>query len=87
MYVRADTHRLTPVTFHNTYSFAHPPVLRIKPGDRASPKPSTLQVWTALAKASPPVRTRRPVRSSSKAQSRATAPARKEAGVRAAAAM
>jgi amidase len=30
----ADTHRFVPTRFHTTYSFAHPPVLRIKPGDR-----------------------------------------------------
>jgi acetamidase/formamidase len=30
----AETHRFTPVTFYNTFSFAHPPALRIKPGDR-----------------------------------------------------
>jgi amidase len=30
----ADTHRFTPERFHNTFSFAHPPALRIKPGDR-----------------------------------------------------
>ena len=30
----ADTHRFTPERFYNTYSFAHPPALRIKPGDR-----------------------------------------------------
>jgi len=32
--VRADTHRFMPEKFYNTYSFAHPPALRIKPGDR-----------------------------------------------------
>jgi amidase len=32
--VRADTHRFVPDKFYNTYSFAHPPVLRIKSGDR-----------------------------------------------------
>ncbi len=31
---RADTHRFMPEKFYNTYSFAHPPALRIKPGDR-----------------------------------------------------
>ena len=31
---RADTHRFMPAKFYNTYSFAHPPALRIKPGDR-----------------------------------------------------
>jgi amidase len=28
------THRFTPTTFYTTYSFAHPPALRIKSGDR-----------------------------------------------------
>jgi len=32
--VRAETHRFTPTTYYTTYSFAHPPALRIKPGDR-----------------------------------------------------
>lgn len=32
--VAADTHRLVPERFYNTFSFAHPPALRIKPGDR-----------------------------------------------------
>jgi hypothetical protein len=30
----ADTHRFVPTQFYNTYSFAHPPALRVKPGDR-----------------------------------------------------
>jgi len=30
----ADTHRFVPERFYNTFSFAHPPALRIKPGDR-----------------------------------------------------
>ena len=30
----AETHRFAPKEFHNTFSFAHKPVLRIKPGDR-----------------------------------------------------
>jgi amidase len=30
----AETHRFEPKEFHNTFSFAHRPVLRIKPGDR-----------------------------------------------------
>ena len=34
----AETHRFTPQTFVTTYSFAHPPVLRIKPGDRVVTK-------------------------------------------------
>lgn len=32
--LRADTHRYTPTRFYHTYSFAHPPALRIRPGDR-----------------------------------------------------
>jgi acetamidase/formamidase len=32
--VAADTHTFIPQAFYNTYSFAHPPALRIKPGDR-----------------------------------------------------
>ena len=27
-------HTFTPERFYNTFSFAHPPALRIKPGDR-----------------------------------------------------
>jgi amidase len=34
----AQTHAFTPQTFYNTYSFAHPPALRIKPGDRVVTK-------------------------------------------------
>ena len=30
----AETHRFKPDHFYTTYSFAHPPVLHIKPGDR-----------------------------------------------------
>jgi amidase len=36
--VDADTHRFVPDKFYNTYSFAHPPVLRIKSGDRVVTK-------------------------------------------------
>lgn len=32
--LQAETHRFIPDRFYNTYSFAHPPVLRIRPGDR-----------------------------------------------------
>lgn len=32
--LRADTHRFVPTQFYNTYSFAHPPALRLTPGDR-----------------------------------------------------
>jgi amidase len=34
----AETHRFTPASFYNTYSFAHPPALRIKAGDRVVTK-------------------------------------------------
>src|SRR5205823_3884371 len=34
----ADTHTFVPTAFYNTYSFAHPPALRIKPGDRVVTK-------------------------------------------------
>lgn len=34
----AETHRFVPDRFFNTFSFAHPPVLRIKPGDRVVTK-------------------------------------------------
>jgi amidase len=34
----ADTHTFVPTTFYNTYSFAHPPALRIKPGDHVVTK-------------------------------------------------
>jgi amidase len=36
--VRAETHRFTPTAYYTTYSFAHPPALRIKPGDRVVTK-------------------------------------------------
>ncbi|MCU1384792.1 MAG: hypothetical protein JWL71_3489 [Acidobacteria bacterium] len=36
--VRAETHQFVPTVFYNTYSFAHPPALRIKPGDRVVTK-------------------------------------------------
>ena len=34
----AETHRFTPTVYYPTYSFAHPPALRIKPGDRVVTK-------------------------------------------------
>jgi len=34
----AETHRFVPTMFYNTYSAAHPPALRIKPGDRVITK-------------------------------------------------
>ena len=33
-----QTHQFTPTAFYTTYSFAHPPALRIKPGDRVITK-------------------------------------------------
>src|SRR6187431_2880507 len=36
--VAAETHTFIPQAFYNTYSFAHPPALRIKPGDRVITK-------------------------------------------------
>ena len=36
--LRAETHRFTPTVYYNTYSFAHPAALRIKPGDRVVTK-------------------------------------------------
>src|SRR3954453_23455926 len=36
--LRAETHQFIPTSFYNTYSFAHPPALRIKPGDRVVTK-------------------------------------------------
>src|SRR5262249_40397162 len=35
---RAETHQFTPTQFYNTWSAAHPPALRIKPGDRVVTK-------------------------------------------------
>src|SRR5262249_2540691 len=34
----SETHRFTPTAFYSTYSFAHSPALRIKPGDRVITK-------------------------------------------------
>ena len=34
----SETHRFNPTVFYSTYSFAHPPALRIKPGDRVITK-------------------------------------------------
>src|SRR5262245_56782490 len=36
--VAAETHRFVPQQFYNTYSFAHPPALHVKPGDRVVTK-------------------------------------------------
>jgi len=35
---RAETHQFTPTVYYTTYSSAHPPALRIKPGDRVVTK-------------------------------------------------
>lgn len=35
---QAETHTFVPTQFYNTYSFAHPPALRIKSGDRVLTK-------------------------------------------------
>src|ERR1043165_8390584 len=35
---RAETHIFVPTQFYNTYSFAHPPALHIKSGDRVLTK-------------------------------------------------
>jgi acetamidase/formamidase len=34
----SETYRFTPTVYYGTYSFAHPPALRIKPGDRVITK-------------------------------------------------
>src|SRR5262245_22318402 len=36
--VAAETHRFVPQQFYNTYSFAHPAALHVKPGDRVVTK-------------------------------------------------
>jgi acetamidase/formamidase len=43
MVAHAETHRFTPTEYHNTFSSAHRPVLRIKPGDRVVTK--TIDAW------------------------------------------
>ena len=70
--VNADTHRFVPETFYNTYSFAHPPALRIKPGDRVVTKTIDAAGMDWNGKRSPAAPIRRPARSSSRAPSRAT---------------
>jgi acetamidase/formamidase len=37
-WLAAETHHFEPTQFHNTFSFAHPPVLHIKPGDHVITK-------------------------------------------------
>jgi amidase len=43
MLAQAETHRYTPTGYQNTFSGAHAPVLRIKPGDRVITK--TIDAW------------------------------------------
>ena len=66
-------HTFTPDRFYNTFSFAHPPALRIKPGDRVITK--TIDAggtdWNGK-QVDVRTRIRRPVRSSSRAPSPAT---------------
>lgn len=51
-----QTHQFVPDRFYNTYSFAHPPALRIRPGDRVATK--TIDAagvdWTGKSVASGP---------------------------------
>ena len=71
--VNADTHRFVPEKFYNTYSFAHPPALRIKPGDRVDHEDDRRRRRRLERQdRSPAARIRRPGRSSSRAPSRAT---------------
>ncbi len=37
-FLSAETHHFEPTQYHNTFSFAHPPVLHIKPGDHVITK-------------------------------------------------
>ena len=71
--VRAETHQFIPTVFYTTYSFAHPPALRIKPGDRVVTK--TIDAGGARLERKDRGQRRqsaRPDRSMSKAPSRAT---------------
>jgi amidase len=38
LFAQQQTHTFLPTTYYSTYSFAHPPALRIKPGDRVITK-------------------------------------------------
>jgi len=42
-FLHGETHRFAPTEYHNTFSSAHRPVLRIKPGDRIITK--TIDAW------------------------------------------
>jgi hypothetical protein len=59
-------------TFYNTFSFAHPPALRIKPGDRVITVTIDAFGNDGAIGASPRHRTRKPARSLSKAPSPVT---------------
>jgi len=63
----AETHRFVPQTYYNTYSAAHPPALRIRPGDPVSTK--TVDAAGADADSKPVTAgaIRKPVRSTSRA--------------------
>jgi amidase len=43
LFLCGETHRFTPTEYHNTFSSAHRPVLKIKPGDRVITK--TIDAW------------------------------------------
>ena len=43
--LHAETHRFVPEQFYTTYSGAHPPALRIKPGDRVITKTIYCATW------------------------------------------
>jgi amidase len=43
MSTHGETHRFTPTEYHNTFSGAHRPALRLKPGDRVVTK--TIDAW------------------------------------------
>ena len=57
-HLRAETYQSIPTVFYNTYSFAHPPALRIKPGDRVVTKvvDPNVTVVAKIAKALAPKR-------------------------------
>ena len=68
----AETHRFTPTVYYNTYSFAHPPALRIKPGDRVVTKTIDASGADAAGKSVASFPIRRPARFTSRAPSPAT---------------
>ena len=44
-----STHTFLPERFYNTFSFAHPPAFRIRPGDRVITKTADAAAWTGTA--------------------------------------